>query len=141
MEKRSSGCRIAAGLRLLGDAQLRALRLALLELRADRGRDARLCHAHGDDLDARSVRAAVALERLLEPLVDLVEERDCDLVQRVPAAELVDLVVHLVKDPRLVVARRVVGDGLARELGAQAVDDLDLSNVITTPPDVPHGIS
>ena len=39
-----------------------------------------------------------------EVLVDLVEFVDVDLLERVRAAELVELVVHLVKDQRLVVA-------------------------------------
>ena len=49
-----------------------------------------------------------------------------DLLEGVCRAELVDLMVDLVIDPRLVVVDRVVLDRLVHVLALQSVDHLDL---------------
>ena len=54
-----------------------------------------------------------------------VELRDVHLLQRVLRAELVDLVVDLVVDPRLIVVGGVVLDRRVHVLGLQLVDHLD----------------
>ena len=61
------------------------------------------------------------LDGVLEVLVDLVEEVDVDLLQVVDGAELVQLVVHLVEDERLVVVGGVVLDDVLHGLRLQDV--------------------
>jgi len=62
-------------------------------------------------------------------LVKLVELVDVDLAESVLGAELVDLVVDLVVDPRLIVVDRVVLDCGPGHVWLQSVDHLDFLEV------------
>ena len=78
-------------------------------------------------------------------LIQVVKLLNVDLMQRVLRAELVDLVVNLVIDPRLVVVSRVVLHGLPSQLFLQPVYNLDLLEVdsnstLCTARHISHGI-
>ena len=108
------------------DQQARLLLLDQLVVALDALGDARLGDADRNHLDARVVLGAVGLQRLGERLVEPIELVDVDLLQRVRRAELVDLVVDLVKDPKLVVVHAVVLDGVEGVRAIEPIDHFDL---------------
>lgn len=71
-----------------------------------------LCDADRYDLDARSPEPATFLERQGQILVQLVELVDVHFAQGVLRAELVDLVMDLLENPRAVVVDCVIPHGL-----------------------------
>mmetsp|Transcript_8896 Transcript_8896/g.20960 ORF Transcript_8896/g.20960 Transcript_8896/m.20960 type:complete len:331 (+) Transcript_8896:65-1057(+) len=125
---------LGLGLRLLLHEQLRLRRhldltcllLRLLVIEPYLFGYPRLGDAYRNDLDPRSPAVDVRLQRVPQRLVERVELGDVHLLEGVCRAELVDLVVDLVIDPRLVVVDRVVLDRLVHVLALQSVDHLDL---------------
>jgi len=76
--------------------------------------------------DASVPVITVTLQRIGQLLIQALELRDVHFLEAVTGAELVDLVVDLVEDPRLVVVWAVELDGVVRLCGIQAVHHFNL---------------
>mmetsp|Transcript_138043 Transcript_138043/g.195365 ORF Transcript_138043/g.195365 Transcript_138043/m.195365 type:complete len:201 (-) Transcript_138043:57-659(-) len=79
--------------------------------------------------DASVPVITVTLQRIGQLLIQALELRDVHFLEAVTGAELVDLVVDLVEDPRLVVVWAVELDGVVRLCGIQAVHHFNLVEV------------
>ena len=69
-----------------------------------------------NNFNSRSPDKAVTLKSLLQVFIECFELSDVYFLQRVRRAKLVDFVVNLIKDPRLVVLGSIVSDRLQDEI-------------------------
>mmetsp|Transcript_30293 Transcript_30293/g.34534 ORF Transcript_30293/g.34534 Transcript_30293/m.34534 type:complete len:255 (+) Transcript_30293:439-1203(+) len=85
-----------------------------------------LGHANCDDHQTWCINIDIVLERPSQNLVETIEFVDEHLLKGVSAAELVDFVVNLVVDPRLVVVNGIILYDGVRGVGTQLVHHLDI---------------
>eukprot|EP00051_Salpingoeca_urceolata_P022379 m.362861 g.362861 ORF g.362861 m.362861 type:complete len:428 (-) comp19963_c0_seq5:2578-3861(-) len=116
-------------LMLGGDEELCFFGLDLLKVLRNGGRHLRLCHAHGQHLQAWGKLFHVLLQGPFEVLVNLIKESDVHFLQGVRAAKLVHLVVNLIKDQRLIIIDPVLLDNVVHVFASENVDHLDAFKV------------
>ena len=93
---------------MLHDAEGGLLRLYLLVILGETLWDGGLRDTDGNDFDTWSPSVGVFLKHLNKLLIQLIKLVNEDLLEGVLGAELVDLVMDLVVDPRLVIIHCVV---------------------------------
>lgn len=114
---------------LRSDEEVHLQLLYLFEVAADAVWNVWLGDSDGKDLDAWCPLGEVLVKRLDEFLVELVEYAYIDLLQGMLGAELIDLMMQLVGDPKLLVVLSIVEHCLVNCLLAQFVDHLHLVEV------------
>mmetsp|Transcript_11696 Transcript_11696/g.35688 ORF Transcript_11696/g.35688 Transcript_11696/m.35688 type:complete len:279 (-) Transcript_11696:32-868(-) len=84
-------------------------------------RDARLSDTDGNQLNTSIPFVTVLLQSLKEGLVELLEQINVHLLHGVGRAELVDLVMDLIKDPRLIIVYAILFHGFPSLIFSQLI--------------------